>query len=69
VRTPAEFKLELKNLISNPEHRARQLVLQRKAVDYAFSNQGHASEAIMDLISQRFCSSCGRLPTEGVHLV
>lgn len=57
VHSSEEFKLELWEVIANPEHRARQLASQKQALRYAFSNQGHASEAIMDIISERFYST------------
>jgi hypothetical protein len=57
VHTPEEFERELKGVTSNPEYRARQLLPQKKALDHGFSNQGHASEAIVDLIQVRFCSN------------
>jgi hypothetical protein len=57
VRTPTEFKQELKDVISNPEHRARQLGFQKESLERGFSNQGRASEAIVDLLDERFCSN------------
>jgi len=50
VHTPAEFGRELKSLVSDSDHRARQIESQRKALNRSFAHQGHASEAIVDII-------------------
>lgn len=56
LHTPEEFAQALKSLVSNADYRTRRLELQREALNHCFSNQGHASQAIMDLIGQHLNS-------------
>jgi hypothetical protein len=52
VHTPEEFGRELQLLISNPEHRNRRLAFQSASLNQYFANQGHASQAIVDLLEE-----------------
>jgi hypothetical protein len=50
VHTPEEFRRELEALVSDPDRRARQAEVQRNILEHCFSNQGGASNAIVDLL-------------------
>lgn len=47
-----EFQIQLTNLLSDPDHRARQLDQQRQFLSKCFANQGRAAEHIVDLLEQ-----------------
>jgi hypothetical protein len=47
-----EFQIQLTNLLSDPDHRARQLDQQRQFLSKCFANQGRAAERIVDLLEQ-----------------
>jgi hypothetical protein len=61
VNTPEEFSREVEALVSNPTYRAQRLESQREALNHCFSNQGTASETIVDRIEECSRSSSARL--------
>jgi hypothetical protein len=56
VHSPIEFKKELELLLASSEYRGRQLERQREALSDSFANQGHAAEAIVELIQSHLRS-------------
>lgn len=67
VKSPGEFRRVLELLISSAEYRSQQLELQKKALNHSFSNQGHASEAILDCLQERFVSMFSGREGDGPH--